>query len=298
MVKVLFFGSSIHSLKIIEAIKKIPQTEIVGFVSQPDKPVGRKQILTPTPVSDYANKNNLPVFKPQSEANKPTELKDKQKLLDFVKSLNPDLIIVSYYGQKIPTEVINLPTKGAINIHPSLLPNYPGSSPAVWAILNGESKTGVSIIKMNENFDAGEIIAQEEENIKNTDTPEDLYERLFTKGASLLETTLQDYLNGKIIPHPQGLRTSVYARRLTKEDGKIDWSKSPEYLERFMRAMYPWPGAWSEVTVENSTKKLAVIKSHIENGKLVLDLVRLEGKNPVTYKQLKEGYPSLTLPNI
>lgn len=303
--RILFFGSSIHSLKIITALTHYNDTyycsEIIGLVSQPDMPVGRKQIFTPTPVSEYAKSHNLPLYLWENES--------PQNLLEFVKKLKPDLIIVAYFGQKIPAEVINFPEFGSLNIHPSLLPNYPGSSPAVWAILEGESQTGVTIIKMNEEFDAGEIVAQEKEKINNTDTPEDLYERLFQKGADLLVKILPDYLSGKIKPYPQGPRTSVYARRLTKQDGQIDWSKPSGYLERFIRAMHPWPDAWTEIKINGQTKKLKILKSHISVGAglvpargspstpaLIIDTVQLEGKKPVTLNQLKEGYPDLKLP--
>lgn len=295
MLNVLFFGSSVHSLKIINALKNY---NLVGLVSQPNRPVGRDQKIVPTPVSEYALKNNLPLFQPESLPDKPWKIKDPQNLLNFVKKLNPDLIIVAYFGQKIPPEVINFPKFGSLNIHPSLLPNYPGSSPTVWAILNGEKQTGVTVLKMNENFDAGEIIAQEKEEIKDTDIPEELYERLFQKGAGLLSKTLPDYLSGKIKPTPQPTRTSVYARRLTRQDGKIDWSKPPVYLERFIRAMTPWPGAWTEISfnvLPKKPNKLKILKSHLENNKLIIDTVQLEGKNPVSFKQFQEAYPDLQL---
>lgn len=286
MTKVFFFGSSIHSLKIINALKKY---NLVGLVSQPDRPVGRDQEIIPTPVSDYAKSHNLPLYL--------WEDKSPQNLLNFVKKLNPDIIIVAYFGQKIPQEIINFPKYGSLNIHPSLLPNYPGSSPAVWQILEGEKQTGVTILKMNENFDAGEIIAQETEEIKDTDTPEDLYERLFQKSAKLLIKILPDYLSGKIIPRPQSPRSSLYARRLTRQDGKIDWSKPPVYLERFIRAMTPWPGTWTEIKINGQAKKLKILKSHLEKNKLVIDDVQLEGKNPVSFKQFQEAYPDQRLPS-
>lgn len=326
MINILFFGSSIHSLKIINALQSNDsnyRTKIIGLVSQPDRPSGRHQENIPTPVSEYAQKNNLPLFQPQSLHDKPWEIKDPQNLLNFVKKLDPDIIIAAYFGQKIPPEVINFPERGSLNIHPSLLPKYPGSSPAVWAILCGEKQTGVTILKMSENFDAGEIIAQVQEEIKDTDTPEDLYERLFAKGAALLIKILPDYLSGKITPRPQSPlppeappaggakrdRTSVYARRLTRKDGKIDWSKSPEYLERFIRAMSPWPGAWTEIKINGQTKKLKILKSHLvgahhdapastqKTPSLILDLVQLEGKNPVSFRQFQEGHPDFHLPS-
>jgi methionyl-tRNA formyltransferase len=294
MLNIVFFGSSVHSLKILSALNHFDNSNYrintIGIVSQPDRPVGRKQEIIPTPVSEYAKKNNIPLYNPQTDSKIPWKLTEPEKLIDFVKKLNPDIIIVAYYGQKIPKDLINLPKFGVLNIHPSLLPNYPGSSPSVYAIMDGQKTTGVSIIKMNENFDEGEIIAFKEEAILDTDTPETLYERLFTIGADLLEKILPDYLSGKIIPQKQGKRTSVYASRLSRNSGKIDWSKPPIYLERFIRAMSPWPGAWTEILINGLPKRLKILKSHLENGKLIIDLVQLEGKNPVTFKQFSQGY--------
>jgi len=284
MTNILFFGSSIHSLKIIKALKNY---SLVGIVSPS------------SPVSEYALKNNIPLFEPESLPEKPWELKNQGSLLDFVKKIEPDLIIVCYYGQKIPVEVINFPNFGSLNIHPSLLPNYPGSSPAVWAILKGEKESGVTILKMNEEFDKGKIIAQEKEKITDEDTPETLYERLFTIGANLLIKILPGYLSGKIIPQNQSPRTSCYASRLSRNSGKIDWSKSPEELERFIRAMSPWPSAWIEVEINGQKKRLKILKSHVGARRdapvLIIDIVQLEGKKPVSFKQFQEGYPTVSI---
>lgn len=294
-INTIFFGSSIHSLKIINALLNTQNVSLVGLVTQPDKPTGRKQVLTPTPVSEFAALHNINIYKPESKENTPCELTDPNLLLEFIKKLNPDLIVVAYYGQKIPSPVINYPKYGALNIHPSLLPEYPGSSPAVYAILDGKQNSGVTILKMNEEFDAGEIIAQQTEKILDTDSPNDLYERLFTKGADLLVKTLPDYLEGEIKLRPQGVRTTAYAKRLSKEDGKIDWSKDPQYLERFIRAMLPWPTAWTNIEINGEQKRLKILNSHLENNNLLLDLVQLEGKKPVSFKQLKEGYQEVKI---
>ncbi|MFH0864300.1 MAG: methionyl-tRNA formyltransferase [Candidatus Gottesmanbacteria bacterium] len=304
--KVVFFGSSIHSLKIIGSLNNMPDVFLVGLVSQPDRPEGRKQEMITTPVSQYAKNNNLPVFKPDSLPDKPWELKNPEELFKFIKKLKPDIIVVAYFGQKIPTEIINFPKYGILNIHPSLLPEYPGSSPVAYAIMDGKQETGVTIIKMNEKFDAGEIVAQEKEEIRNTDIPETLYERLFTKGANLLTKILPDYMQGKIRPKSQGRKTTAYARRLTKEDGKIDWKWEPARIERFIRAMDPWPGAWTEIELRiknkqsfssNSElrKRLKILKAHLENDKLILDQVQLEGKKPVNWEEFKRGYPEAKL---
>ncbi len=292
--KVIFFGSSIHSLKIIDALHSLPDISLAGLVSQPDRPVGRKQILTPTPVSKYAVKNDIPLLRPGALTDKPWELENAQELVNFIKKINPEMAVVAYYGQKIPNEVISIPKYGILNIHPSLLPEYPGSSPVAYAIMDGRKETGVTIIKMNEKFDAGEIVVQEKEEIKNTDVPEDLYERLFSRGAELLIKILPDYLKGKIKLKAQGKRTTAYAKRLTREDGKIDWNWPPERIERFIRAMTPWPGAWTLLRLPSSgqTMRLKILKAHLDNGKLVLDQVQLEGKNPVNWQQFQKGYPA------
>ncbi|MBL7159636.1 methionyl-tRNA formyltransferase, partial [Candidatus Microgenomates bacterium] len=187
--QIIFFGSSHHSLPTLKTLLKEESCKITAIVSQPDRPVGRKQILTPTPVSQFAQKHKIPLFTPLSQKNKPWLYQNPKKLAGQLKPLKPDLLISAYYGQKIPQEIIKLAQYGGLNLHPSLLPKYRGASPVKWAIYNGEKETGITILKIAENFDQGEIAAQEKVKIQLTDTAETLLARLFEKGAKLLIKT-------------------------------------------------------------------------------------------------------------
>lgn len=226
----------------------------------------------------------------------------------------PDVGVLASYGRILPLEELKKIPHGILNLHPSLLPKYRGPSPVQTAILNGESETGVTIIKLDEQVDHGPIARQIKEKIAPDDTSETLYNRLFLIGAELLKNILPDFLEGRLELKQQDHSQASYTQKLTRKSGKIDWKKPAEYLERFIRAMSPWPGAWSEVEIRDTgyekrdtknamlstsrvsrityhTKRLKVLSAHLESDKLVLDQVQLEGKKPVTFKQFCEGYP-------
>ncbi len=299
MYKVIFFGSSIHSLPALSELLKQDYIEVVSVVTQPDRPIGRRQVLTETPVSLFAKKNNISVIKPESDKTHPWLYKNAKDFGSMIQIIKPDLLIVCYYGQKIPKKIIDAVKYGGLNIHPSLLPKYRGAAPAEWAILKGEKETGVTILTIEQEFDQGKIIAQEKEKLFENDTPEIVYQRLFKKGAELLIKILPDYLNGKISPISQISLISPtlplpYAPRLKKEDGKIDWSKSPSEIERKIRAFSPWPGTFTYVKpdIKSPLKRLKLLKSHMNEDKLIIDIVQLEGKNPVSFEQFKSSYPN------
>ncbi|MFH1840733.1 MAG: methionyl-tRNA formyltransferase [Candidatus Shapirobacteria bacterium] len=207
-----------------------------------------------------------------------------------------DLGLLASYGKILTDKEIKHFRHGILNVHPSLLPKYRGGKPAAAAILNRDKESGVTIIKLIEKVDAGPIIGQVKEKVLPTDTSENLEKKLFKLGGKLLNKVLADYLAGKIIPQPQNEKNASWAPKLKKEGGKIDWTKSPAYLERFIRAMTPWPGAYTRIKIGASTKYLKILKGHLEKNKLVLDLVQLEGKKPVSFKQFLEGYPQVSLP--
>ena len=211
----------------------------------------------------------------------------------------PEVGVLASYGKILSVKELTVPKYGILNIHPSLLPKYRGPSPVQTAILNGEKQTGVTIIKMDEEIDHGPIVAQFAENIMTNDTAESLYLRLFSAGVKVLITILPAYLGGKIETRKQEHSQATYTQKFVREDGKIDWQKPPDYLERMIRAFYPWPGTWTEIKLKtlNSdfrTKRLKILKAHLENRKLILDIVQLEGKKPVSFKQFCEGYPTFS----
>lgn len=234
------------------------------------------------------------------------EALEKDERFQLVKKLNdkPDVGVLASYGKILPPEVLAIPKHGILNIHPSLLPKYRGASPIQSALLNGEKQTGVTIIKIDEKVDHGPIVAQFSEEILPTDTAESLYFRLFFDGAKVLKTILPAYLEGRIELREQEHNKATYTQRLTREDGKIDWKKPPEFIERQIRAYYTWPGTWAEIHLRGGVapaahlggvKRLKILSAHLENNKLVLDQVQLEGKKPVTWKQFQEGYPDINL---
>lgn len=223
----------------------------------------------------------------------------KDDRFQVVKSLEnkPDVGVLASYGKTLSKRILKTPKHGILNIHPSLLPKYRGASPVQAAILAGEKETGATIIKIDEKIDHGPILAQFKEEIKPDDTAESLYKRLFTAGAKVLTTILPAYFEGKIQLREQNHSKATYTKKLTRDDGKIDWSKPADYNERFIRAMFHWPGAWCWVIdrrLKSATpeiKRLKILKAHLEKGKLVLDQVQLEGRKPVIWKQFQEGYP-------
>ncbi len=217
-----------------------------------------------------------------------------------LEKIKPEVGVLASFGKIVPPEILTIPKHGILNLHPSLLPKYRGPTPAQTTILNEEKQTGLTIIKMDKEVDHGPIVAQFKEEILPTDTAESLYFRLFSAGAEVLKTILPAYLEGRIKLRTQNHSKATYTKKLTREDGKIDWKKPPKYIERMIRAFYPWPGCWTKIHLRGGVapethlggeKRLKILKAHLENGKLVLDQVQLEGKKPVAYKQFLEGYP-------
>ncbi|HUV43147.1 MAG TPA: methionyl-tRNA formyltransferase [Patescibacteria group bacterium] len=221
------------------------------------------------------------------------DLLKKDQRWQIVKSLEekPDVGILASYGQILKKEVLEKPKHGILNIHPSLLPKYRGPTPVPTAILNGEQETGVTIFKMDEKIDHGPILSQFKEEIRPNDTAESLLKRLFLAGAKVLTTILLSYLEGKIELREQDDSQATPTKKFTREDGKINWQEEPAKIERKIRAFYPWPETWTEVTIKEEKKRLKILKAHLENNRLILDQVQLESKKAVTYKQFKEGYP-------
>jgi len=296
-IPIIFFGSSSQPLPVLQALIDHRDFQVVSIVSQPDRLVGRKQILTPNPVSQFAHQNKIPLFTPKPQKKKYWLYQNPQKLAQQLSKLKPDLLISAHYGQKLPREIIKLASFSGLNLHFSLLPKYRGPAPVQWAIFNGEKKTGITILKIEESFDQGKIVAQEKIKIRPTDTSESLYTRLFQRGTKLLIKIIPDYIKGKIKLTKQDNSQASYYPRLTREHGKIDWSRSSQEIECQIRAFHPWPGTWTKVKLEIrdskfEVKRLKILKAHLENEKLVLDFVQLEGKKPVSFEEFKKGYPN------
>jgi len=308
--KIIFFGTSKFAREIFRGLLSAGY-KVQALVAQPDKPVGRKKILTPPPTKELALEYKIPVLQPEDIKNNPV-------FLNQLKEFKPNLIIVAAYGKIIPKEILDLPKFGALNVHPSLLPKYRGPSPIQTAILNGDEETGVTIILMDEKIDHGPTIANSKFKIQNSKlTGGSLSEELAKLGANLLVEILPRWLAGKITPQEQDHAQATYTKILTREDGRLDFSKSATEIERQIRAFTPWPGSFTEF----NNKRLKIIKARILNpligcaenakigqvfkttegefsincgrGSLILEIVQLEGKKEATGKEFLNGYPEI-----
>ena len=317
--KIVFFGTPEYVLPVVEKLHKTfkataeNKSSIVAVVTQEPKPVGRKKILSHSPVDTWAYKKSIPIFT------------DSYELLDS--QLKPDVGILASFGQIIPKEVLSYFPHGILNIHPSLLPKYRGASPVRAAIAAGENETGATIIKLDEELDHGKVVTQFKIDIEKNDTSKILREKLFIQSAEVLSDLLKPYLEGKIKLKEQDEKEAIYTTLVTKTEGFIkpkyiknalDGKKttdkmgisfiklgskrnnlqmvaSPSNIDCFIRAMFPWPIAWTTVSTnpKQELKRLKILKAHVSEDVLILDEVQIEGKNAVSWKQFKEGYPTV-----
>ena len=233
----VFMGTAELACASLQALAAAPQFQLLAAVTQPDRPKGRALKLQPSPVKADALRLGLPVLQPE-RARDPAFVQELRRL-------NPGLIVVVAYGQLLPPAILTLPPLGCFNLHASLLPKYRGAAPIQWAILNGEADTGVTILRMAEKLDTGGILAQRATAIAPEDTAATLHERLARLGAELLAGTLDNVVNNNIIARPQIEAEASYARKITKEDGRLDWSQPARSLWNRVRAFTPWPGAFT-----------------------------------------------------
>ncbi|HAM49238.1 MAG TPA: methionyl-tRNA formyltransferase [Nitrospiraceae bacterium] len=237
---IVFFGTPEFAVSSLKALIR-SREEISLVVTQTDKIKGRGHKLTPPPIKLAAVDAGLTVIQPAT-------------LMDSVVSgkiaaLKPEFIIVVAYGKILPKSVLEIPRRGCINVHASLLPKYRGAAPIAWAIMNGEKKTGITTMLMDEGLDSGPILLREELEITPEDTAYSLSKTLSELGASLLEKTLEGLRNGSVKPFPQTGEVS-FAPALRKENGLLDWSRSADDICNFIRGMQPWPGAYSYINGE------------------------------------------------
>ena len=252
-VKTLFIGSGTFAVEILKGVLSSSGIELVGVVAQPDKPAGRKKVLTPCPVTEYSTKSHLPnVFKP---------LKLEADAGQILEEAKPELVIVTDYGQIIPNLIINYPKYKCLNIHGSLLPDLRCAVPIPISILKGYKETGISIPIMTSKMDDGDVIAFQKEKIKSDDTTESLKERLAMIGAKLLLKTVPDWVAGKIKPTPQDESKATYTwqKDISKEKAQITPEIPAELAEKMVRAFYPWPIAWFYVSNKKFGKQIVKI---------------------------------------
>jgi methionyl-tRNA formyltransferase len=237
MLNILFMGTPDFAEESLDAINK-KGYNIIGVVTAEDKPKGRGMKLIPSPVKEYAIKNKISIYQPQ-------KIKGNTDFIKKIEELNPDLICVVAYGKILPKEILNIPKFGVINVHPSLLPKYRGSAPIQWAILNGETTTGVTTMYLNEQMDAGDIILQETVEIDENETSGELWNKLSKIGAKLLINTLQKIEEGNIKAIKQSNNFTI-APMIEKSMAKIDWqNKTAREIKNLVRGLNPIMGAYS-----------------------------------------------------
>lgn len=278
-VKTLFIGNGSLGVPTVSMMEQSPQFDLVAVITSIDQPKGRKKVMTETPIAEISNKMNLNTIKVDS-------IKDKKVIKDIA-DLHPDMIVLTDYGEIISKEIIDIPKHGILNIHPSLLPKYRGSSPVVSAILNGEKKTGVSVIRIDEKVDTGDVLAQIVTKIKSRETAPKLKKRLSEIGADLLAELTPYYLSGEISPIKQKQNDFPITKKLSKDQGRLSGSEDTITVDRMVRALNPWPGVYKIV----NGKRIYITSAHIDkNKKIIIDKVKPEGRNEMKYNDYLCGY--------
>lgn len=301
MVDVVFMGTPDFAVPTLRAL--IDAYHVVGVVTQPDRPAGRgNKAPLPPPVKQVAIAHDIPVFQPEKLR--------RPEAIETLRQWHADLYVVAAFGQILPQTVLDIPRYGSINVHASLLPRWRGAAPIQAAILHGDSRTGVTIMKMDAGLDTGPMLRAESIEIAPDETGASLHDRVAELGARLLIPTLDDYLTGEIQPVPQPEDGVTVAPRIEKEQGRIDWSKSADEIDRQVRAFTPWPGTftdWNGRTLKilsgssvqgraepgqvvHNNGRIAVGTSY---GLYALSRVQIAGKPAVEIEAFVNGYPDV-----
>ena len=298
--RIVFFGTSEFALEPLRSLLATDH-DIIAVVTQPDRPSGRGRKLSPPPVKEVALASGLSIRQPEDP--------NTEEFIAELKGLKPETIVVVAYAHKLGARLLEIPDNGCINIHPSLLPLFRGAAPVNWAIITGETKTGVTIMRMNERFDAGEILMQEGVDILEDETAGDLSARLSKLGASLLTKTLEALAKDELEPETQDENRVTRAPRITKADCEVDWSKSGVEIHNLMRGLYPKPGAFTyfrDKVIKLSKGQLSSQGGEAEPGEIVgvtdgihvmtgqgvlnLLIVRPEGKREMSWTDFRNGF--------
>lgn len=276
-IKIGFFGTPEYAVNTLEKLNQAGFT-ISFVVTMPDRPQGRKMIVTSPPAKIWANKNNTPIFQPEN-------LNDE----NFIKSLtdyNCDVFIVIAYGKIIPENILNIPKAKSLNIHGSLLPKFRGSCPIETAILTDENKTGVTIIRMDKEMDHGPIVAKKEVIVEPwPPTAEILGNEIVNTGSDLLVSILPDWINGKIKETEQDHSKATYTKKIKKEDGLINLSDDPYKNFLKIQAYHGWPSAYFIVKNNEVETRIKITKASFKDGNLLIENVIPEGKKEIKYQK-------------
>ena len=259
VVRAVFFGSGSFAVPILDALAEMPGVRLEAVVSAPDRPVGRKAIVTPTPVTARARELGLPVLQPVR-----VRLPES---VEAVRLLVPDLIVLADYGQIIPRVMLDLPARGFLNLHPSALPRHRGAAPIPATILAGDTESAVTLIVVTEEMDAGPIVAVAPLDVRSDDTSVTLEARAADVAAALLRRALPEWLAGRLEARPQPTDGVTMTRPLRREDGRLDPARSAVELERQVRAYEPWPGAY-------------IVSDKTRGGRLIIKKARVVPSQP------------------
>lgn len=267
--RILFMGSAEFACPAVEALR-VSGHDLVACVTQPDRPKGRHLKLTPCPVKALAEARGIPVLTPERVAD--------PHVLASVEALRPDLIVVAAYGQYLPSRLLAMPRLACINIHPSLLPKYRGAAPIQWAVASGDTMTGVSILHVSKKMDSGDLILQASYPIGDEDTAGSLEPKLAEFGAELMLQAIAQVEQGTAARLPQDEALVTWARKLDKEDGRLDWTRPAEHLRHLIRGFQPWPGAFTMI----GNQRLKVLLARVEPGRGVPGrLLEVQGEGPL-----------------
>ena len=254
--RIIFMGSAELACPCLDRLLANPADQVVGVVTQPDRPKGRSLQVAPCAVRAHVAARGIPILTPEN-VNTPDSVA-------ALRALAPDLIVVVAYGQFLKSVILNLPLYGCINVHASLLPKYRGAAPIQWAVANGETKTGVTTMFVNARMDAGDIIDQLAEPIRPEDTAGSLHDRLAQCGADLLARTIAALRQGSIRRQPQNEAKATFAPRIKKTDGRMDWRLPALQIHNRVRGFNPWPGCFCELPTVGVVR---VLKSRVEPGR-------------------------------
>ncbi|MGL4643630.1 MAG: methionyl-tRNA formyltransferase, partial [Vagococcus fluvialis] len=236
MTKIIFMGTPGFSVPILNGLVA-EGYDVLRVVTQPDRPVGRKKVLTPPPVKEAALKHGIKVLQPEKISGSPE--------MEEIISLNPDLIVTAAFGQFLSENLLKAPKLGAINVHASLLPKYRGGAPVHYSIIKGDSETGVTIMRMVKKMDAGDMLSQKAIPISKTDDVGSMFDKLSLLGKDMLLEMLPEFIAGNIKEIPQDETLVTYSPNITREEEQIDWNKTSELIDCQVRGMRPWPVAFT-----------------------------------------------------
>jgi len=278
-IKLVYFGTPNFSGEILEALIKDKNVNVVAVITQPDKPKGRKNLVSPTPVAEAAEKHNIPTFKPKNL---------NQSNLQHIKLLNANIFLVAAYGQIIPKSWLDTPKMATLNIHFSLLPKYRGALCVSESIKNQDQETGVTLMVMDQKLDHGPIVSQSKTSINLNDDVSSLTQKLTQKAIQLLSHTKFDSLEPKPQDHTKATYTPSLKTR-TRQSAFIKTleTKNPKKLHALIRSLNPDPGAWTKI----KEKEIKIIETKLENDKFKILKVQLPGKNSISYQQFLNQLP-------